>query len=148
VPREDGDRARRDVLHPDDNVSNDNRYDVLTTFTSRRSIGCLVRFAITGIGGVSNGVTMDDIARSGPFTPKGWELLVSHLQLSPRQAEIAQCLFRGMSDKQIAAELGIKIPTVRTHLERVFNKVDAQDRLEFVLAAMARACTHVCPRQR
>jgi DNA-binding CsgD family transcriptional regulator len=110
-------------------------------------IGSLAGFPILGVDGMSNGVAMNEIARSGPFTPEGWELLVSHLQLSRRQAEIAQCLFRGMSDKQIAAELGIKIPTVRTHLERIFHKVDAQDRLEFVLAAMAQACTHVCPRQ-
>ena len=88
---------------------------------------------------------MTDDTWAGPFAPEAWEALSAHLKLSPRQAEIGRCLFLGMSDKQIAAEVGIQIPTVRTHLERMFHKTGAEDRLEFVLAAMRCYCTKVCP---
>ena len=85
--------------------------------------------------------------RRGPFVPQGWDLLASHLQLSPRQAQIGYCLFQGMSDKRIAGEVGIKISTVRTHLERLFRKVNTQDRFEFVQTAMRQFCTGICPMQ-
>ena len=83
---------------------------------------------------------------AGPFAPEAWEAISVHMKLAPRQAEIGYCLFQGMSDKQIAAKVGIKIPTVRTHLERMFHKTGTQDRLEFVLAAMRCYCTKACPK--
>ena len=42
------------------------------------------------------------------------------LRLSERQAEILQRVGRGMSDREIASELGCSYRTVRTHLERLF----------------------------
>lgn len=69
------------------------------------------------------------------------------MKLSQRQAQIGHCLFQGMSDKQIAAEVGIKVPTVRTHLERMFHKTDTQDRLEFAIHAMGQFCSEVCTKQ-
>ena len=86
-------------------------------------------------------------ASGGPFTPRGWKILSIHLKLSMRQAQIGHCLFQGMSDKQIAAEVGIKIPTVRTHMERMFRKTDTADRAEFVLHAMRQFCSEICHEQ-
>ena len=67
------------------------------------------------------------------FTDHEWHSLTKTIPLSPRQLDISQCLFRGLSDKQIAQELAISISTVRTHLSRLFDKVDAQGRLDYVL---------------
>lgn len=62
-----------------------------------------------------------------------WTQLKEELGLPPRQAEIVQHLVRGQSDKQIARELGISLPTVRTHMSRVFRRFDLSDRVELIL---------------
>ncbi len=67
------------------------------------------------------------------FTESEWLELVNKLSLPPRQAEVITYLFLGHSDKQIARELQISVPTVRTHLSRLFSRFDVQDRTELVL---------------
>ena len=67
------------------------------------------------------------------FSKSEWAELVNQLFLSPRQAEVIKYLFLGHSDKQIAMELQICVPTVRTHLSRLFSRFDVQDRTELVL---------------
>jgi DNA-binding CsgD family transcriptional regulator len=62
-----------------------------------------------------------------------WKLLVEGLSLSPRQGQIVYHLASGKSDKQIAKELGVAVPTVRTHLGRLFSKFRVQDRTELVI---------------
>lgn len=42
--------------------------------------------------------------------------------LSPREREVAQAVARGLTDKQIARELGLSVPSVRTYLQRLFQK--------------------------
>lgn len=42
--------------------------------------------------------------------------------LSPREREVAQAVARGLTDKQIARELGLAVPSVRTYLQRLFQK--------------------------
>jgi DNA-binding NarL/FixJ family response regulator len=44
---------------------------------------------------------------------------------------------RGRSDRQIAYELGIAVPTVRTHVTRLFRRFDLCDRIELVLHVVA-----------
>ena len=66
-----------------------------------------------------------------------WTRLVSDLALSPRQAEIVEHLLRGESDKQIARALEISVPTVRTHMSRLFQKFGLNDRVELVLYVFA-----------
>jgi DNA-binding CsgD family transcriptional regulator len=62
-----------------------------------------------------------------------WIQVRQSLGLSPRQAEIVRHLLLGESDKQIARELRISIPTVRTHLGRLFQKFELNDRVELIL---------------
>jgi DNA-binding NarL/FixJ family response regulator len=70
---------------------------------------------------------------TGIFSDSEWLELVNELCLSPRQAEVVECLFQGRADKQIAFELQISISTVRTYLSRLFSRFDVQDRHELVL---------------
>jgi len=63
--------------------------------------------------------------------------VVETLQLAPQQARIVELILRGLRDKQIAAELGLGVPTVRTYLKRVFVRVGVQDRVELVLRVFA-----------
>jgi DNA-binding NarL/FixJ family response regulator len=67
------------------------------------------------------------------FSENEWLQLSNELYLSPRQAEIVKCILWGCSDKQIARELQISVATVRTHLSRLFSKLNIQDRSELIL---------------
>jgi len=62
-----------------------------------------------------------------------WTLLQHHLGLSPRQAQIVREIMHAKSDKQIARDLDIALPTVRTHMGRLFRKFDLNDRTELVV---------------
>lgn len=66
-----------------------------------------------------------------------WVQLTRSLELSPRQADIVKHLLRGESDKQIARDLKISVPTVRTHLRRLFQKFGVSDRVELILYIVA-----------
>ncbi|MBZ5567761.1 MAG: response regulator transcription factor [Acidobacteriia bacterium] len=57
-------------------------------------------------------------------------------RLSERERQIAALVGRGMKNKDIAGELSISENTVKCHLQSIFNKTGAHDRLE--LAAIAR----------
>jgi len=67
------------------------------------------------------------------FSKYEWNCITEELNLSLRQSDVVHCLFCGHSDKQIASDLHICIPTVRTHLSRIFHKFDVCDREELIL---------------
>lgn len=72
------------------------------------------------------------------FSPAEWEILAGTLSLPPRQRQIAYLLMAGLSDKQIASRLNIKITTVRFHLTRMFAKMGASDRSELIILFFSR----------
>ena len=49
-------------------------------------------------------------------------------QLSPRETAVARCVGQGLTDKEIARELGLGLPSVRTYLQRVFDKLGVHRR--------------------
>jgi DNA-binding CsgD family transcriptional regulator len=67
------------------------------------------------------------------FTEDEWISLHKLLELPPRQRQVIRQLFDGHSDKQIADQIGIALPTVRSHLRRLYTRFDVQDRTELVL---------------
>lgn len=58
--------------------------------------------------------------------------------LTPRELDVLRLVAAGRSNKQIAAELGIGESTVKTHLLKVFDKLDVADRTRAVTLAMER----------
>jgi DNA-binding CsgD family transcriptional regulator len=70
-----------------------------------------------------------------------WERVVALLGLSPQQARIVALILEGKPDKQIAREMGVRVPTVRTYLTRIFQRTGAADRVELVLRVFACAGT-------
>ena len=84
------------------------------------------------------------------FSGGEWQRLKADLALSRRQAEVVEQLFLGHSDKQIAQELRVSVPTVRTHLCRLFSRFGVEDRCELVVqifACFKRGCyAYQCPR--
>lgn len=62
-----------------------------------------------------------------------WRQITRSMELSPQQARIVCLILCGKRDKQIAAELGLGVPTVRTYLSRVFERAKVEDRVELIL---------------
>jgi DNA-binding NarL/FixJ family response regulator len=56
--------------------------------------------------------------------------------LSPRELDVLGCVVRGYSNKQIARELRIDETTVKTHLHRIFEKLDVRDRTQAAIFAL------------
>ena len=54
-----------------------------------------------------------------------------------REDEVLQLLAKGMSSREIAAQLGIAAATVRYHSRRIFIKLHARNPTEAVIRAMA-----------
>ncbi|MGH2713890.1 MAG: response regulator transcription factor [Thermoleophilaceae bacterium] len=59
------------------------------------------------------------------------------LALTLREREILEALARGFRDKEIAAQLGISIETVRTHIRNAIRTLGAQTR-EHAVALLSR----------
>ncbi len=57
-------------------------------------------------------------------------------QLTERELEVLKLAAKGMSNREIAQELGISVRTVQTHLNNVFGKVDVGSRTEAVIHAL------------
>jgi DNA-binding NarL/FixJ family response regulator len=56
--------------------------------------------------------------------------------LSRRETEILQMVAYGSTTKEVAHDLGISPHTVKTHLERIFEKLGANDRAQAVAIAI------------
>jgi DNA-binding NarL/FixJ family response regulator len=70
-------------------------------------------------------------ARRGPGTPAPPGLAT----LSPREAEVFALLARGMSNREIAAQLYLGETTVKTHVARILMKLGVRDRVHAVVLA-------------
>lgn len=57
---------------------------------------------------------------------------IRSLGLSPRECEILELLASGQSNKELARTLGISPNTVKTHVARVFEKLEVQNRMQAV----------------
>jgi len=55
---------------------------------------------------------------------------VKTVKLSPRESEILALLAEGLSDKEIVSRLSSSFTTVRTHLTRIYGKMQARSRTE------------------
>jgi DNA-binding NarL/FixJ family response regulator len=60
------------------------------------------------------------------------------VQPSPRELEVLAAVARGLSNAEIGRELFIGEATVKTHLQRLFTKLDVDDRTHAVTVAIER----------
>lgn len=60
-------------------------------------------------------------------------------RLSERERQIAYSVARGMKNRDIAAQLSISENTVKRHLQSIFGKTGARDRLELAVLALNEA---------
>jgi len=58
-------------------------------------------------------------------------------RLSEREKQIAYLVARGLKNRDIAAQLAISENTVKRHLQSIFSKTGARDRLELAVLALS-----------
>ena len=85
------------------------------------------------------------------FSEQEWTVLARELKLAPRQEAIARLILEGKPDKQIAQDLKLAVPTIRTHLTRLYRRLGITDRAElltFIFAHFRQGCRRTpCHRQ-
>ena len=74
-------------------------------------------------------------ARLAEFTPRA--------DLTEREVEVMQFVARGLSNREIAAEIGRSDETVKLHLKNIFAKLGVADRTEAVTLAISRGILDV-----
>ncbi|GAA2046284.1 hypothetical protein GCM10009720_28960 [Yaniella flava] len=50
------------------------------------------------------------------------------VQLTPRQAQVAELVTAGLRDKEICSRLSLSLPTLRTHLRNIYHKTKVNNR--------------------
>lgn len=69
-------------------------------------------------------------AKPEPFARN--EAAIRSLGLSPRECEILELLASGESNKEMARRLGISPNTVKTHVARIYGKLEVQKRVQAI----------------
>lgn len=70
----------------------------------------------------------DSLSRPDFILPEG-------KSLTPRQRQVLACLGRGLSNKEIAAELDVSDSTVKLHINNLMRVLDVDNRTQIVLMA-------------
>lgn len=90
-----------------------------------------VRAVAAGKGFLHPDVTRPFLQRVGPPGPEN-----RASALSAREQQVLQALADGMSTKRIAETLELGEETVKSHLSRLYTKLDVSDRVQAVVTAM------------
>ena len=69
-------------------------------------------------------------------------LPVPEPQLTNREVEVLRLLAEGSETREMAARMGIKVSTVRNHVQKILEKLGVHTRLEAVLVAIAQKLVH------
>lgn len=144
-----------DVLRTLDHAGNRVAAVVLTGSESQLDYAQVVRLGARGlvlkgdtpeklfaaIRSVANGelAFSDDVAQQvlGTMAGEAKEAANSLQRLSAREREIAHHVARGLKNRDIAQKLAISENTVKRHLQSIFGKTGARDRLELAVLALS-----------
>jgi DNA-binding NarL/FixJ family response regulator len=152
MPRVDGLEATRQLMSAQDPP----RVLVLTTFgeertvyeamkagasgfllkdSERRSLLQAIRAVAVGDETLDPAITrrlIEEMARRPPAV-NGVPAELAHL--SARELEVMSAVAKGLSNREIAAELVVSETTVKSHVAAVLRKLGARDRMQLVIAA-------------
>ncbi len=85
--------------------------------------------------GITDWLNSQVEALAGPYMVDTGDHFVP---LSPREMEILRCVTRGLSNKEIASELGISHQTVKNHMTSILDKLNVEDRTQAAVYALQR----------
>ena len=68
-----------------------------------------------------------------PISANRWNAVRRTLHLTPRELQIVQELFAGLSEERIARDLNISPFTVHTHLGRLYRKLEVDSARRLLL---------------
>lgn len=115
----------------------------LTKISAPEEIGTAVREVLKGLFYVSPVVTrgMVDVAKkparrpAPPARPAPPPTPAVKGALTPRELDTVRLVGQGLSNKEIARHLGVSVATVRTHLNKAYDKLGTASRVELALLA-------------
>jgi DNA-binding NarL/FixJ family response regulator len=73
----------------------------------------------------------------GVLSGPEWKHVTSRFEFSPQQVRVVELIMESKADKQIAREMRVGVPTVRTYLTRIFQRTGATDRIGVVMRVFA-----------
>jgi DNA-binding NarL/FixJ family response regulator len=84
------------------------------------------------------GITADAFLSAASSTPFDLDEAPAVETLTPREIEVLECVAEGLSNKAVAARLGISDQTVKFHLTSISGKLGALNRTDAVRRAVRR----------
>ncbi len=133
-------------------VSPDTRVILFTIDESRAAISDAIQAGVSGY--LLKDASVDELVNAARLALEGKAVIHPQLTrafieevqvadkrpdtapLSKREKEILQKVAYGATTKEVASDLGISPHTVKTHLERIFEKLGANDRAQAVAIAI------------
>jgi DNA-binding NarL/FixJ family response regulator len=67
------------------------------------------------------------------LTTEQWREVSRAHGLTPQELRLLRLLARGFANCEIAFQLGLRRPTVRSHLRSIYRKLNCTDRIEVLL---------------
>ncbi len=99
-----------------------------------RSFSTEIYILLLAIGfvalGIWTGIRLTPRPRAAEFARN--DAAIRSLGLSPRECEILALLASGQSNKALARTLGISPNTVKTHVARIFEKLEVPNRVQAI----------------
>ena len=141
MPRKDGVAATREIhaLLPETRIL------ILTTFSDSDDIAHALEAGATGA--LMKNVGIPDLIDAIRSVSRGQRVVAPEIEkmiaenppvpeLTPRQREILHSVTRGLTNRDIASQLGITIDCVKDHVNAILAKIGAANRSEAVAIAL------------
>jgi DNA-binding NarL/FixJ family response regulator len=91
---------------------------------------------ILAVRAAYNGEAVISPAMLSRLVARGTDRARPGSDLTARETEVLRLLAQGLSNRAIATSLGIRLATVRNHVQSVIEKLQAHSKLEAVATAM------------
>lgn len=129
---------------------------VLTVATSEARVMASLRAGAVGylfkedIGTRLATAITDAFDGGAPMSPAVAQLVLAQIRaphapapssdraLTPREREVMDGMARGMTYDEVAASLGVRVNTIRSHIRSIYEKLDASTKTEAVMTALRR----------
>jgi len=100
------------------------------------TVGARLVARLAGGAGAGNGVAAGSAAPAPASPDPGPSLGARFPELTPREVDVLERIADGRTNPQIAAELFLTVPTVKSYVNQVFAKLGVRTRAEAVARAL------------